>query len=156
MGMDVYGRKPKNDLGKYFRANLWYWRPLWMYVEHAHPLIASRVESPQLNDGSGLNSKDSYTLARLLKKDIESGALEKYIEDFHSYLNALPLEDCTYCDENGNLSATISSGATSLVQCNTCKGTKKRESILTWYRMNLNLMKEFQQFLENCGGFEIW
>jgi hypothetical protein len=33
MGMDVYGKAPTVEEGKYFRNNLWWWRPLWTYVE---------------------------------------------------------------------------------------------------------------------------
>ena len=32
MGMDVYGREPEKELGKYFRSNVWWWRPLWNYT----------------------------------------------------------------------------------------------------------------------------
>ncbi len=28
MGLDVYGRNPDSDAGKYFRANVWSWRPI--------------------------------------------------------------------------------------------------------------------------------
>ena len=28
MGMDVYGRDPDSPAGKYFRANVWSWRPI--------------------------------------------------------------------------------------------------------------------------------
>ena len=28
MGMDVYGRKPKNKTGEYFRANIWSWKTM--------------------------------------------------------------------------------------------------------------------------------
>ena len=28
MGMDVVGRNPSTEAGKYFRANVWSWRPI--------------------------------------------------------------------------------------------------------------------------------
>ena len=34
MGMDLYGINPKTDNGDYFRANVWYWRPLWQCVAY--------------------------------------------------------------------------------------------------------------------------
>ena len=34
MGMDVYGINPKTDSGDYFRANVWWWRPLWECVAY--------------------------------------------------------------------------------------------------------------------------
>ena len=32
MGMDVYGRNPDSQAGKYFRANVWSWRPIHALV----------------------------------------------------------------------------------------------------------------------------
>ena len=31
MGMDVHGKNPTTEAGKYFHANVWHWRPLWDY-----------------------------------------------------------------------------------------------------------------------------
>jgi hypothetical protein len=33
MGMDVYGRNPTSEAGKYFRANVWSWRPIHALIE---------------------------------------------------------------------------------------------------------------------------
>lgn len=35
MGMDVYGLKPANEKGSYFRANVWSWRPIHALCETA-------------------------------------------------------------------------------------------------------------------------
>jgi hypothetical protein len=155
MGMDVYGKKPKNDQGEYFRANVWYWHPLWSYCEELHPSIASKVKNGHVNSGDGLNSIDSIALAELLKRDIETGVTEKYIKDYYDYLNSLPLEDCTYCNSTGTRDWPQEDGTTLTKECNGCKGQKKVKPFSTWYQMDLDLMKEFQQFLENCGGFKI-
>lgn len=32
MSFDLYGVKPMNEKGEYFRNNVWYWRPLWIFV----------------------------------------------------------------------------------------------------------------------------
>ena len=54
MGMDVYGREPENEKGEYFRNNVWWWHPLWMYVEETFPEIAKLVPNAHSNDGDGL------------------------------------------------------------------------------------------------------
>lgn len=33
MGMDLYGKKPLNPVGEYFRNNVWWWRPLAVFVQ---------------------------------------------------------------------------------------------------------------------------
>jgi len=155
MGMDVYGRKPKNEQGEYFRANVWYWHPLWDCLEQLHPTICQKCESPHDNSGDGLNARDSLTLSKLLKKDLEKGVIEQYIADYDASIAAIPLEDCKYCDGQGTRSWPNEDGTQQIKECNSCKGTLKTASHITWYHMDLELMKEFQVFLENCGGFNI-
>jgi hypothetical protein len=33
MGMDIYGRHLTSEAGKYFRANVWSWRPIHALIE---------------------------------------------------------------------------------------------------------------------------
>lgn len=153
--MDVYGKNPKNQTGEYFRANVWYWHPLWGYFEDLHPTIANKVQDAHSNSGDGLNARDALALSKLLKKDIEEGITEDYIKKYQEELEALPLQDCEFCDENGNRHWNQEDGQVQVKVCNACKGEKKVKHFATWYHMDIDLMKEFQQFLENCGGFSI-
>ena len=155
MGMDVYGKKPKTPAGEYFRSNVWYWRPLWVMIEELYPEIASEVEYAQSNDGDGLSYKSSIALAQLLEKDILSGKIDKYIEDYNKEKESIPPDDCTYCNNLGT--RDWPSGDTVITKvCNACNGTLKVPNYLQHYYMDINLIKEFQIFLANCGGFEIW
>jgi len=155
MGMDVYGKKPTDPKGEYFRANIWYWRPLWIYVDTIKPELTSKVEYPHSNDGSGLNAKDSRLLSQLLLKEIESGRTEKFIKDYTDYLDSIPLEECTYCDSSGY--RTWNENGTEVQKvCNACSGELQVKSYETYYPMHIDVVKEFQQFLHYCGGFQIW
>ena len=155
MGMDVYGNNPKTEAGEYFRSNVWYWHPLWDCLETLHPTICGRCESPHDNSGSGLNAKDSLALSKLLKKDLEKGIKEKYIADYDAQLASIPLEDCPYCEGTGNRDWDQTDGSVLTKVCNACNGTLKIKSFATHYHMDLDLMKEFQIFLQDCGGFRI-
>jgi hypothetical protein len=155
MGMDVYGTKPKNEQGEYFRANVWYWHPLWDCLDKLHPNICGKCESPHDNSGSGLNAKDSITLSKLLKKDLEDGTIQLYIEKYKADLDSLPLEDCQYCEGLGVRVWLQADGTSKTLQCNSCNGTLKVSNFSTHYHMDYDLVVEFQQFLENCGGFQI-
>jgi hypothetical protein len=155
MGMDVYGKDPSSSEGEYFRSNVWYWHPLWTYCENMHPSLANKVKDGHSNSGDGLNKPDSIALATLLKRDIESGVTQKYIKDYYKALDEIPLEDCTSCHATGEV-ATIDDDTNPVIKvCNYCKGEKKIKPFQTWYHMELDLIKEFQQFLESCGGFRI-
>lgn len=156
MGMDVYGNKPKNESGEYFRANVWFWHPLWDCLETLHPTLCSKCQSPHDNSGSGLNARDSLALSKLLKEDLENGTIEKYIKQRDDYLASLSKEDCKYCNGKGTRSWPNQDGTEEIKECNVCHGQLKVDSFQTWYRMDIEVMKEFQVFLENCGGFQIW
>lgn len=155
MGMDVYGKKPTDPKGEYFRANVWYWRPLWIYMEHISPTLTSKVKYPQSNDGDGLSAKDARVLSQLLKSEIDSGKAEKYIEEYYEYLDSLPQSDCNYCDSTGKRTWTTDGIEVEKV-CNGCNGTLKLDHYLKSYPMHIDIIKEFQQFLYHCGGFQIW
>jgi len=155
MGMDVYGKKPTDPKGEYFRANVWYWRPLWIYIDTIKPDLTSKVQNPHTNDGDGLNAKDSRLLAQLLQKEIESGNTEKYIKEYMEYLDSIPLEECEYCDKTGYRTWN-ENGLEVQKVCNSCNGKLQVKSFQTYYPMDFDLVKEFQQFLNYCGGFQIF
>lgn len=147
MGMDVFGKNPKNEQGEYFRSNVWYWHPLWAYMEELHPKIAGKVKYGHSNSGDGLNARDSYALSQVLKKDIQTGVTEKYIQDFEKEKKDAPMEECPYCKKDFNHESQT---------CPTCKGEQVIPSSITYYHVSIDHFKQFQIFLENCGGFKIY
>lgn len=155
MGMDVFGRNPSSKEGEYFRSSVWYWHPLWTYCQNMHPSLADKVEHGHDNSGDGLNKPDSIALAALLKRDIESGVTQKYIKDYYQAIEELPLQECTSCHGSGSVPTVDDDFNPVSKTCSNCKGEKQTKSFETYYHMDLDLMKEFQQFLEHCGGFRI-
>ena len=63
MGMDVFGVNPKSEAGKYFRANIWSWRPIHELIEKANVLPPHIVEGMAFNDGVGPNEEQALLLA---------------------------------------------------------------------------------------------
>lgn len=53
MGMDVYGKKPDSEAGKYFRASIWSWRPIHAMCER---VLAKRLPWSS-NDGRGFSTQ---------------------------------------------------------------------------------------------------
>jgi hypothetical protein len=78
MGMDVFGRKPTNKQGEYFRNSIWGWHPLASYVCVVAPEFADHCENWHTNDGDGLNAEDSAALADKLQQEIDSGRTERF------------------------------------------------------------------------------
>lgn len=156
MGMDVYGKDPKDESGRYFRANVWYWHPLWSMIEYLYPQYGLKVKHAHSNDGDGLTKKDSLALSQLLKADIESGKIEQFITDYDKEKESLEKQDCPYCNQTGSRAWPDGDGGLLEKVCNACNGTLKVDDFMASYYMNFDLVKEFQVFLENSGGFEIW
>ena len=150
MGMDVYGKKPKNEKGEYFRNNVWYWHPLWDYCLTQHPDPAAKVEHGHSNSGDGLNSQDSTKLGKLLKQDLLSGKVDSYEQSYKKELDALPMQECTICNSTGIRNDQHVQGT-----CNACKGEGKVEHFAKHYPFVKQNVEEFSEFLINCGGFEI-
>lgn len=150
MGMDVYGRNPSSEKGEYFRNNVWYWHPLWEYCQINHPAICDKVQDGHSNSGDGLNASDSKKLAKLLKKDLESGYVEIYAKDRQKYLDSLEDKKCTYCNGSGIRDDEYVQGT-----CNGCSGKGTVRPFECSYGFIVENVKEFQEFLEDCGGFNI-
>ncbi len=70
MGMDVFGREPKNETGKYFRNNVWYWRPLAELCQGLAPEICKACRYWQSNDGDGLDEAGAEALAASLAVEL--------------------------------------------------------------------------------------
>lgn len=161
MGMDVYGRKPKNETGEYFRRNVWGWHPLWQYCCEANPEITFKVENGHSNDGDGLNGSDTFRLAKSLKASLLDGSAAKYIKDRQEELDALPLEDCGYCSTTGERTWKAGEGMndtqeTQIKTCNACHGKGKVKNWATNYSLDLEDIQQFHDFLISSGGFNIW
>jgi len=156
MGMDVYGKNPKSDKGSYFRANVWYWHPLWNYCEHILPEITSKVEYAHSNDGDGLESVDARKLGFALLKSLREGVAEKYINSYITAVQNAPDEPCwctSYLKE-----ATVpfpKDPQPPKSSCTSCKGTGLMPNFVKNYFINIETISDFSEFLLDCGGFQI-
>jgi len=60
MGMDVYGRNPSAESGRYFRANMWHWRPIHELICTlcADLLDMELIEAMAFNGGEGPDNQE--------------------------------------------------------------------------------------------------
>lgn len=148
MGMDVYGKNPKNESGKYFRANCWSWRPIHTLIQSANnicvpPLINEKtLDSMNYNDGAGLKDQESCDLLadKLENLITDIDAMKRifskieYDKDSESHVFYLDLG--TYVDRKGRFA---DSG----------------DDLVPAYWTNTEHVQKFITFLRNCGGFEV-
>ena len=173
MGMDVYGSNPKNPQGDYFRANVWFWRPLWSYAVEMFPdLVGDDPEDGFFNSGYGLRDMDAADLGEALLKSVADGTADEFRLKYYADLADLDREDCVWCDTTGIRTDDVGIKAgqhekalepeiASLVGrefgwCNGCNGIGTRPHFLHNYPFEIEIVKEFGEFLVASGGFEIW
>lgn len=149
MGMDVYGLHATSKAGSYFRNNCWWWRGLWDYCSHlpGTPIDDELGRMGHYNDGAGLDEDDARQLASLLRAALADGSAEAYEKSFYQQMEHLPDEPCLGCKGTGTEDKQ---------SCSNCQGTGKVPHFLKYYKFSAENVKEFAEFLEDCGGFEIW
>lgn len=69
MGFDIYGEKPDNDTGEYFRNNVWWWRPMGNLIKDlcGHILSTKQREQVHTNDGCLFNKKTALEICDILE-----------------------------------------------------------------------------------------
>jgi hypothetical protein len=167
MGMDVIGR---NNPDAYFRNNVWWWRPLWDYCIEVAPELCEDVDGGT-NDGDGLDEDDSISLAAVLHMEIDAGRTDAYAQAYRAALAELPRHGCKFCDETGIRTDAVGVDAGMPTRelapelqiitgrthgwCNACRGEGKLDDIRTSYPFDVENVRKFADFLEECGGFSI-
>jgi hypothetical protein len=174
MGMDVMGNEPKSEVGKYFRNNVWYWRPLWNYCCEVAPDIIGEelADIGHFNDGAGLDAAQAEQLGNRLIAEFVSGQTEEAKRKYDLEISEIPLVDCTYCETTGirtdGVGESMGMPTKELSEdkaiilgrthgtCNACDGLGKREHYATSYPFDVDNVVEFARFCIDSGGFAIY
>lgn len=171
MGFDLFGKNPVDKTGEYFRNNVWWWRPLWEYVEK-HCCNILSVKDQQLgrsNDGHLINKQKAQCIAICLRKLVESGEIKKYADEYMTRIEKIPNIVCVYCSGTGIRTDHIGverEMPTKIVTadnkrkgqvgwCSGCRGSGKTEPIEKWYTFDEDNVKDFIAFCGSSGGFTI-
>jgi len=138
MGMDVYGCNPKNQAGEYFRANVWSWRPIHeLMFKLGSDLIDERTfQLMGSNDGAGPKS------AKVCNE--MANRIEAWLKDNPGPLE-LDMGDEPFCKvtENGQFVTE------QMLQENPNLVTRSA------YCTDEDHLREWIEFLRNCGGFKV-
>jgi len=156
MGMDVSGKAPSCEKGKYFGANVWSWRPIHAIIgivneQHEGELVDDETLGFMgSNDGAGLDDQESC--------DKLADAIEEFIND-EVGIKATGLE-CVEGEEFGDKlirfplkpGGMIVNAKGQFLKEGECINDDCRSPYGT-YRSHI---EEFITFLRHCGGFEVW
>jgi N-acetyl-gamma-glutamylphosphate reductase len=169
MGFDLYGERPTGK-GDYFRANVWYWRPIWSFVcEVCSDILTEEdFKRGQYNDNHLIEEdrakdiakrlREKMDLAREKQKQYETEAPNK--EKFNKMLE----------DAGNFIFEKISKPKSKLINCPGDMQTHDPENYERWktlmhsgniqfdemsYPINAKVIEEFAEFAEHSGGFRI-
>jgi hypothetical protein len=81
--------------GRYFRNNVWWWRPLWDYVCDACQDILEEEDwnRGHYNDNHLIDEEKSIAIADILDRELENGDTDKYKELYDDQIKELSKKD---------------------------------------------------------------
>ena len=135
MGMDVCGRNPRSEAGEYFRANVWSWHPIHaLIVELCSDLLDEEtLRKLSYNDGAG--PTDQETCTQMAKR------FEVWMEH---HAQGHTLETDMQVTKEGHFVTDEELAANPDLETESPYGVSDEH------------LKEWVEFLRNCGGFEVW
>ena len=146
-----------DNCGIYFRNNVWWWRPLWMFVSEScsNILTDKDIEGGSWNDGHKISKTKAGKIARKLYKLIETDQVKAYESKYKRELDSLEQVDCDTCGATGRRNKPPEPGAGDYQECNGCNGTGKKDDWAKSYPFSEENVREFANFCSNSGGFRI-
>lgn len=133
MGMDIFGKQPRDVRGKYFRADIWSWRVIHLLCDKA--IVAADLpfstQEWARNNGDGLAVQEHC--------DLLANALEGYLEQHPPNLQGV------YAYELGSLLERGPAFSTDGPQCGPAPN----------HQAHIDHVRGWIGFLRSCGGFEI-
>ena len=134
MGMDVSGRKPRSKAGEYFRANVWSWHPIHALIEElcSDLLDEKTMRALGFNDGAG--PKDQKTCTEMARR------FENWMEH---HADGHTVESDLRVTKEGRVVSEEELAANPDLET------------VSPYVVRDEHLKEWIEFLRNCGGFRV-
>jgi DnaJ-class molecular chaperone len=139
--------------GRYFRNNVWWWRPLWAYVCSICEDVMTEEEQLAGTDNSG-NTIPESTTERMVEKLVIEIALDNHIKHAEQYkkeVEALPDEECWLCKGTGKRDDEHVKG-----ECNACGGKGTKTAWEASYPFDPENVEQFINFLSESGGIQVY
>ena len=151
--------------GVYFRNNVWWWRPLWHYVCIAcHGILSGKdIANGQFNGGHRISKTKSLRIAAKLRARIKSGDVVDYYDKHQKEYNEAKEHNKKIQILMDALHERVKEQYGDIVprdypephktDWDNLQAQKKWEAS---YPFDISNVKEFAEFCEQSGGFEIY
>ena len=89
MGFDLYGMNATSEKeGSYFRANVWFWRPIWSFVcGSCNNILTERdIKAGSYNDGHKISKTKAKRIASRLRQLDKNGIIQVWEDDMNVFI----------------------------------------------------------------------
>jgi len=158
---DIYR---KQNPGEYYRANVWYWRPVWTFVCGACEdfLSDKDIEAGMSNSGTKISKTKSLKIASRLRALDKQGVIQVWEDEMMVPFEKAQKNNDKVRKELNEFQKKMEKKHGSIVPANYPKKDRKKwDSIYSkedWsgsYPPSRQCIVEFGFFCEESGGFEI-
>ena len=160
--MDIFEEQNK---GYYFRNNVWWWGPLAQYfLEHTKVITdPKKIEGFGYNDGVEIDEEEAVQIAKQLKHLIKTGHTKKYEEEYMVVYKKAELHNKKVQKELESFQKAMDKKhGKDIAPINYPKEDKEKWDAIyskkDWnggYPFSEKNVKEFAEFAEQSGGFQI-
>ena len=160
---DLHKYETEND-GVYFRANVWFWRPIALFLqEKMNFLDEEDIEGMSCNSGHIVSADKANRIGQRIKDLNAIDQIDEWVRNKKIAILMLPKEECTICEGTGvrtdnpllgELEPFTKDGIAGL-KCNGCNGKGTRDPWASNYPYDTEIILEFGKFALESGGFQI-
>ena len=120
-----------SESGGYFRANVWWWRRIWMFTCKTCESVMTQddIDAGDSNSGIEITEETCTKMLPLMKEAIKDGSAKEYEKTVIEYMASVEK------DENGWI--------------------KNDDDFMANYPFSVKFFEEFITFVERSGGFTI-
>ena len=116
--------------GSYFRANVWWWRRIWMLTCEICEDVMTKddIDAGNGNDGIEIDEETCAKMLPLMKEAVKDGSAMEYQKTVKEYIETAPKKENGFYEE---------------------------DDFMANYPFNVKFFEEFITFVERSGGFTI-
>jgi hypothetical protein len=155
----------QDNKGYYFRNNVWHWRPLAQYViEHTKVITdEKKIQGFSYNDGVEISAEEAEQIAKQLYYLLQSGHTKKYAEEYMAgYTQAKKNNIKVHKEMDAFQKAMDKKYKKDIAPKDYPKDDYEKWNAIYSkldtngnYPFHIENVKEFAEFAEQSGGFQI-
>ena len=161
---EIQTKFDEDNPGRYFRNNVWWWRPLWNFVcQSCDDFLTNKdIEGGSFNDGRKISKTKAKRIASRLRNLIKDGTVGKLDEEYKAKYEVASSHNKKVQEKLDKITADCKKKHGDIVPSNFPEPYKSQwneaydsKDWTTDYPFCAENIENFAEFCEKSGGFEI-